>query len=384
MGLFAFAEISEIARKAIEAGLGPRRESLLFAFSHSFVAALPGWHANPNDALRLDLNELNQLDQPVAGEIPISVWLRNAAAMSLTRPELAKYFDAMALLAVERAANAAPALPGGPPHGVAPATGGPLVIPQKVLFRNTLLPDSFVRFAAERAQSVARLSVPAYEGGQARLLPSGNPDGVYGTCWLIGSSHLVTNWHVITARADDEPPPADDDLALQVANARVEFDYVKRDMQLQPLTGAKLVHRNPALDFVVLELQQPVARAPLPLATTAPQASEAVPMAANIIQHPAGEPRQFGIRDNLVAVVQGTDLAYFTDTAGGSSGSPVCDDQWRVIALHKASSAQFGNFSFQGKSTAWVNVGTLVGAIVDDLKTNQPMLWTAIGAQVAV
>lgn len=382
MGLFAFAEISEIAQKAIEAGLGPRRESLLFAFSHAFVAALPGWYGNPGDALRLDLNELNQLDQPVGGEIPLSVWLRNAAAMSLTRPELAKYFDAMALKAVERAARAGTQAT-APMAGQAPG-GGPLVIPQKVLFRNTLLPDSFVTLAAERAKSVARLSVPAYEGGQARLLPSGNPGGVYGTCWLIGSSHLVTNWHVITARADGEPAPADDDLALQVANTRVEFDYVRRDMQVQPLTGAKLVHRNPALDFVVLELPQPVARAPLPLATTAPQASEAVPMAANIIQHPAGEPRQFGIRDNLVAVVQGTDLAYFTDTAGGSSGSPVCDDQWRVIALHKASSAQFGNFSFQGKSTAWVNVGTLVGAIVDDLKTNQPALWTAIGAQVAV
>ena len=39
--------------------------------------------------------------------------------------------------------------------------------------------------------------------------------------------------------------------------------------------------------------------------------------------------------------------------------------------------------NFQGKETAWVNIGTAIGAIVDDLKTRWPAVWTAIGARLS-
>jgi len=102
----------------------------------------------------------------------------------------------------------------------------------------------------------------------------------------------------------------------------------------------------------------------------------------NIIQHPGGQPKQIAIRNNLAAALQAGDLAYYTDTKAGSSGSPVCNDGWQVLALHKASTMSMGKFNYQGKDTAWVNVGTTMDAIVADLRANQPELWTQIHAAV--
>jgi endonuclease G len=57
-------------------------------------------------------------------------------------------------------------------------------------------------------------------------------------------------------------------------------------------------------------------------------------------------------------------LAYFTDTEAGSSGSPACNDRWQVLALHKASTMTLGRYQYQGKDTAWVNIGTTIEKVV--------------------
>jgi endonuclease G, mitochondrial len=61
----------------------------------------------------------------------------------------------------------------------------------------------------------------------------------------------------------------------------------------------------------------------------------------NIIQHPAGARRQFAIREN--ECVQDTDsdvIWYMSDTAQGSSGSPVFNDSFQVVALHHSGVAR--------------------------------------------
>ena len=53
-----------------------------------------------------------------------------------------------------------------------------------------------------------------------------------------------------------------------------------------------------------------------------------------IIQHPSGERKQLALRENQVVDVLDSYLHYQTDTAPGSLGSPVFNDQWEIVALH--------------------------------------------------
>jgi V8-like Glu-specific endopeptidase len=58
----------------------------------------------------------------------------------------------------------------------------------------------------------------------------------------------------------------------------------------------------------------------------------------NIIQHPGGQSRRVAFRDNkLLSVDDERQLVYETDTKPGSSGSPVFNDRWQLVALHHAS-----------------------------------------------
>jgi hypothetical protein len=54
----------------------------------------------------------------------------------------------------------------------------------------------------------------------------------------------------------------------------------------------------------------------------------------SIIQHPEGKKKQLALRENQIVDVLDNFLHYKTDTAPGSSGSPVYNDQWEVVALH--------------------------------------------------
>jgi hypothetical protein len=53
-----------------------------------------------------------------------------------------------------------------------------------------------------------------------------------------------------------------------------------------------------------------------------------------------------------------------------------------VLALHKSATMSLGKFNYQGKETVWINIGTLMHRIIDDLKRNHAELWTQIGATI--
>ena len=80
----------------------------------------------------------------------------------------------------------------------------------------------------------------------------------------------------------------------------------------------------------------------------------------NIIQHPRGRPKEIAIRHNEVIRILDSVIRYRTDTEPGSSGSPVFNDTWDLVALHHAGFADPG-----GRAR---NEGIRIAAIVTDLQ----------------
>lgn len=367
--------ILEIVRQAIAAGLHAKRALMLFGMNIEYVASLDQ-AGNPSDQLLSDLSAMNNVGPIIGGVIPLERWLRNAAFATSVQPDKQKFFRELA----DEVAKQALVETAAKTEGIART---PREIRERILFVSELLPFGFLAGAVRTGSSVARLTVPRFEGGQPRIHPfSAEQIKYYGTGWLIGASHVITNHHVINARGEGEADAELSDLELQARSVEVQFDYDQDNVLGTKFTPVGLPVVNRQLDYAILKLPEATGRPPLPLWGKSIELTGGASLPVNIIQHPGGQPKQMAIRNNLAAALQGDDLAYYTDTEGGSSGSPVCSDQWRVLALHKASTMAMGKFTYQGKETAWVNIGTQISRIIADLRANHAELWTQIGANV--
>lgn len=197
------------------------------------------------------------------------------------------------------------------------------------------LPFTFIEAAIRTARSVARLTVPRYLGGRA--------DGkfMYGTGWLIAPGLLITNHHVIEARSENESAASAADFQTQAEQVVIHFDYhVERvPPSYVECRGATLLASDRRLDYAIIELTEQdklVERTPLRIISERPTLAQGARL--NIVQHSGGGPLQYAIRNNfyLQQTPGSPFIHYQTDTERGASGSPVCDDQWSVVALHHA------------------------------------------------
>ena len=82
-----------------------------------------------------------------------------------------------------------------------------------------------------------------------------------------------------------------------------------------------------------------------------------------IIQHPSGAPKKIGMIHNVVRHVDDHVVQYLTDTEGGSSGSPVFNEQWQLVALHNAW-AEFKPGGIQEIR----NLGQRIERVVEDMQ----------------
>jgi V8-like Glu-specific endopeptidase len=85
-----------------------------------------------------------------------------------------------------------------------------------------------------------------------------------------------------------------------------------------------------------------------------------------IIQHPGGGAKQIALTANQVVNLFEHRLQYTTDTLPGSSGSPVFNDAWKVVALHHAG----GNLVTNPRGDRmFANQGILMAKILERLKS---------------
>jgi len=363
-------------RNLVEAALGSDllaipRSVLMAGLPAGFTASMPLF-ASPLDQVRADLGKLNGTERLADGRVPLEAYLANAAGELKLRsaPQAAQFADTASR--VRNAASGAPALPDA-------AALPEIVENEQVVADDDSLDIAFLARGAAFAQAVARIAVARFVNGVAEHLPTGAPAVHLGTAWIIGPGLVMTNHHVINARRSDEAPATPADLRQQALGAAVEFGVDSEDATPVVASVTDLVASSPELDYALLAVSGqpavPVPRINPQLVTLTPTSR----LAVNIVQHPGGRAKQVALRNNLVSGTTADMIRYFTDTDYGSSGSPVCDDRWAVVALHRGS-RHTDKTNYQGRTEAYVNFGSQIQAVLADLAKSAPAAAAAIAA----
>jgi hypothetical protein len=94
----------------------------------------------------------------------------------------------------------------------------------------------------------------------------------------------------------------------------------------------------------------------------------------NIIQHPRGQPQKVVVTLNYVVKdMSETRVHYLADTDHGSSGSPVFNKNWEVVALHHSGSPvpplqMSERMALQMRGKTQVNEGIPIRAIMPEIE----------------
>jgi V8-like Glu-specific endopeptidase len=265
--------------------------------------------------------------------------MRIAAALLSVLGEIAPS-SASAVAAPEH--SAAAQRQGGPESGT--------VTHQMILGINNLKQISWIQVGLQVARSVGRILTPT---------------GGFGTGFLIGNGLLMTNHHVIP------------DAAV-ASSSVVELNY-QQDASggflpsvRYAIDGASFYTTGPSLDCTIVGVRAEQAKPPLDFWGSVVLNANADPVASEhvvVIQHPNGGYKQIVLTANYVVGIERDVLHYTTDTMPGSSGSPVFNDSWQVIAIHHAG----GHLRKDAAGNArYVNEGVLMSSIRASLQSKWP------------
>jgi V8-like Glu-specific endopeptidase len=181
----------------------------------------------------------------------------------------------------------------------------------------TMLDVSFLERGVERSAAVCRLTV-----SMASVQ-------YWGTAFRVGPSLLLTNHHVLHDWENAEALP----LSV-IAAFGYQVDLAGRlgkAIEIEADVGTIVGER--AHDWAVITAAEPIPPEIPILRLEAPKPVK-VDDRVLIIQHPNGLPKKIALAHNLVRYVDNDVVQYWTDTEPGSSGSPVFNESWEVVALH--------------------------------------------------
>lgn len=342
----------------------------------------------PADFHKTTIERMRHIRNLRTGEVPLRMFLSAAARLAQDADHTALFLD----MAEKTHSTPGPsALRGGGTlrGGAGDALPGGLSLDRanlrpeaKIGGRDETVLVDFLAKGEKTARSVFKIIVARHFGGQVSRTAQGAPVTGSGTAWVFAPGVGITNHHVFEARDASEPQADAADYRAQAETAMLIADYrdkTQNQTDLGSVLGADaLLYADRGLDFALFRLPQPVRdRAPLALCPHAlrKHPDQRISDRVNILQHPNGSPMKLGFRNNYV--VQGDDnlLAYLTDTDTGSSGSPVMEDDWRVLALHAFSAPiSVKGLTIMGTEIHVENVGVQIAAIRAHLQQNAPDL----------
>jgi endonuclease G len=219
-------------------------------------------------------------------------------------------------------------------HMARSGAGATLADYERFIGENELLPVNFLERGLMAARPVCRIALPSVVGGTIE----------WGTGFMVSPRLMLTNNHVIPSmeaarratiefgyeldaegrfRTPTRFPLAPDEAFLTDPKTELDFTLVA--------VAERAEDRRTTLDSVgFLRLDAAIGKI---------DPGEFV----NIIQHAGSEDKRIAFRENRVLKLGDQPYAaadhylwYGADTAKGSSGAPVCNDSWQVVALHHA------------------------------------------------
>jgi endonuclease G, mitochondrial len=197
------------------------------------------------------------------------------------------------------------------------------VVLERIIQGNDLVGINYLAKGTQAARPVCRIQLR--DAG-------GNVIG-FGSGFLVAPGVLLTNHHVFATGLESRHSVADFDFELDVRGQdrpAVHFGFDPN----------RFFYANKELDFALVAVQPRSIDGArelkdwgwLPLDGRSGKSD--VGEYLTIVQHPSGERKQVVVRENKLLKFDGDVIWYATDTVGGSSGAPVFNRFWQVVALH--------------------------------------------------
>jgi V8-like Glu-specific endopeptidase len=231
-------------------------------------------------------------------------------------------------------------------------------VAEKIIGENTLRDIYILEVLLELSRAVARIN---------------GPEGL-GTGFLIAEDLLMTNHHVIGCEETAKKCSFQFNYQLDRTGKALPV-YVARTL------GGGLFRTSPIatynamadeLDYTVVQLADaPKDITPLKLRPVAIKPDSRL----TIIQHPGGDYKKISLQNNFVEYLDEYVVQYTTSTEPGSSGSPVLNDDFNVVAIHHSG----GNLPEPSTKRRYLrNEGIRMSAILNDLRQTAPEIYKRV------
>lgn len=294
---------------------------------------------------------------------------------------------------------------------------------EAVYGQNNLISAHFLTEGAEIQKAIAMVTLKVAKGG----LPAGNG---WGSGFLISNSLFMTNNHVIPNKAfcDDvnmqfmyqdnyDTEPAINSEFFETnensffhTNTSLDYTIVRlkrkpyifkravgsyrlgEDM-VNPIDPAKyeyadseqidelkylndfITKKQPISAFDAARIFQIFGYTPggkYGFISLRPTVTYPVGLRLNVIQHPQGRKKEVVVQQNELNDVHTNVIHYFSDTDYGSSGSPVFNNTWDLMALHHAREPS-------ESANEGIRIDKIVADIRSEFQTSNPGLLTELG-----